>query len=507
MALPPVTKAVTIIPPPMYLALLATAGLASILLAASAWRHRRYPGFVFFAAMEVGTAWWIACYLGEQLDPAHERLWFALKFPAIAAIAPSWLLFILHLLGERPRARLWGLAFVWPVLLFPVMLTNDSHRWFFTDIVRRGELVGLNGPLFTIHLALAYTYILIGAALLFRDWRRRGSVQSGLMFLGGLLPFIGNVVNELGKASPALAANLAYNPTLPGFAFSSLFIGWAALRYRLLDPRPVARDALFESMPDVVLVLNEHDLIVDANRAAAAMLGTTQRALLGRPWADVFAAGPWRDVVHGEQSSVEREWPGETGPRWLEVQRHILWDARGRSLGLLLVARDVTARKQFEEELRAASYHDRLTGLANRRYFDDEAARLQASREFPVAIFAFDLDGLKQVNDRDGHDAGDALLQAMAAFLTHFFRAGDRVVRQGGDEFIVLLPSTTADEAERIRARLPAALAQANAGRTPPLRFSTGVSVAADAADWAPALKRADDRLYEAKRDAGAVPA
>ncbi len=491
----------------MYLALLATAGLASMLLASSAWRHRRYPGFGFFVAMEVGTAWWIACYLGEQLDPAHDRLWFALKFPAIAAIAPSWLLFTLHQLGERPRVQLWALAFVWPVLLFPLMLTNDSHRWVFTDVIRRGELVGLNGPLFNIHLALAYSYVLIGAGLLYRDWHRRGSVQSGLMFLGGMVPLAGNILNEFGKASATVSLYLTYNPTLPGFAFSSLFIGWAALRYRLLDPGPVARDALFASMPEVVLVLNQHDLIVDANPAAAAMLGTTPRKLLGVPWTEVFTAEAWRDIPHGEKSAVEREWPGEAGSRWLEVQRHIMWDNRGRSLGLLLVARDVTARKQFEEELRAASYHDRLTGLANRRYFDDEAARLQGSREFPVAIFAFDLDGLKQVNDRDGHDAGDELLQAMAAFLTHFVRAGDRIVRHGGDEFIVLLPSTTADEAERIRARLPGALAQFNAGRRHALRFSTGVAVAADAADWAPALKRADARLYEAKRDAGAVPA
>lgn len=491
----------------MYLALLATAGLASILLAASAWRHRRNPGFGFFAAMEVGTAWWIACYLGEQLDPVHDRLWFALKFPAIAAIAPSWLLFTLHQLGERPRPRLWALAFVWPVLLFPLLLTNDSHRWFFTDIVRRQELIGLNGPLFNIHLALAYSYILIGAGLLFRDWRRTRSVQTGLMLLGGLLPFIGNVANELGKATPAVAEYLAYNPTLPGFAFSSLFIGWAALRYQLLDPRPLARDALFDTMPDIVLVLNQRDIIVDANRAAAAMLDTTPRALLGQSWMEVFAAEAWREIPHGGRDSVEREWPGKTGQRWLEVRRHVLYDSQRRARGLMLVARDVTARKQFEDELRAASYHDLLTGLSNRRYFDDEATRLQGSREFPVAIFAFDLDGLKQVNDRDGHDAGDELLRAMAAFLTQFVRAGDRVVRQGGDEFIVLLPSTTADEAERIRSRLPGALAQFNAGRTQPLRFSTGVSVAADAADWTPALKRADDRLYEAKRNVGAVPA
>ena len=377
---------------------------------------------------------------------------------------------------------------------------------FFAEVVQRHELVGLNGPLFPFHLAISYTFFLVAAALLLRDWQRRGSVQSGLLFIGGLIPFAGNVLNELGKASPTVGAYLVYNPTLPGFVFSALFIGWAALRYRLLDPRPVARDALFESMPEVVLVLNETDVIVDANCAAAELLGTPERDLLGMPWNDVFKAPEWRSIPHGSESTVEREWTRGTSSKWLEIQRHNLWDTRGRSLGLLIVGRDVTARRQFEHDLRAESYRDRLTGLSNRRYFDDEAARLQCSREFPVAVFACDLDGLKQVNDRDGHAAGDLLLQAMAAFLSQFFRAGDRVIRQGGDEFVVLLPSTGADEAERIRARLGAALAQLNADRGTPLRFSTGVSVAADAGDWTSALTRADQRLYEAKRQAGALP-
>ncbi len=246
--------------------------------------------------------------------------------------------------------------------------------------------------------------------------------------------------------------------------------------------------------------------IVDLNGSAAEMLGRPERDVLGLAWSEVFAAPAWRAIPHGAESTVEREWTRGTSTKWLEIQRHNLWDAGGQSLGLLIVARDVTARKQVEQELRAQSYHDRLTGLSNRRYFDDEAARLQSSREFPVAVFAFDLDGLKQVNDRDGHAAGDVLLQAMASFLTQFFRAGDRVVRQGGDEFVVLLPSTSADEAEHIRDRLGPALAQFNAASALPLRFSTGVAVAAEAGDWAAAIKRADERLYDSKREAGALP-
>ena len=105
------------------------------------------------------------------------------------------------------------------------------------------------------------------------------------------------------------------------------------------------------------------------------------------------------------------------------------------------------------------------------------------------------------MNDRHGHAAGDLLLQGMAAFLTAFFRAGDRVIRQGGDEFLVLLPETDADEAERIRSRLSSALSQFNVEHNMHLRFSTGVSVIADASDWAHGVKRADERLYEAKRE------
>jgi diguanylate cyclase (GGDEF)-like protein/PAS domain S-box-containing protein len=490
----------------MYLALLTAAGLVSLVLAAVAWRNRRHPGFGYFAAMELATAWWILCYLGEQLDPARAHIWFTLKFPAIGIVPPSWLLFTLHQMGERPRSRAWWFAYLWPALLLPLVATNDAHRLFFTEVVQRHELVGLNGPLFPLHLLISYLFFLVAAWKLLRDWQRRRRVPSGLLFIGGLIPFAGNLLNEMGKASPAVGAYLVYNPTLPGFAFSALFIGWAVLRYRLLDPRPMARDRLFELMPEAVLVLNDNDVIVDANHAAARLLGMPERDLLGTPWDEAFTAPEWHAIPHGAESTVERHWTQGTASRWLEVQRNNLWDRRGRSVGLLIVARDVSARKQFEQELRAQSYRDRLTGLSNRRYFDDEAARLQSSREFPVTVFAFDLDGLKQVNDRAGRTAGDELLQAMAAFLTQFFRAGDRVIRQGGDEFVVLLPSTGADEAERIRGRMWAALDQFNSTSAVPLRFSTGVSVAADAGDWAAAIKRADERLYEAKREAGAIP-
>src|SRR5687767_6026698 len=112
----------------MYLAVLTAAGVASAVLGANAWRNRRYPGFVYFAVMELATAWWVFCYLGEQLDPENSRLWFALKFPAIGLIPPSWLFFSLYQIGERPRSRGRWFAYLWPLVLGPIAYTNDTHR-------------------------------------------------------------------------------------------------------------------------------------------------------------------------------------------------------------------------------------------------------------------------------------------------------------------------------------------------------------------------------------------
>lgn len=185
-----------------------------------------------------------------------------------------------------------------------------------------------------------------------------------------------------GVACAVLAANAWRNRHYPGFAyFAAMELAAAFWIFcylgEQLDPRPVARAALFESMPEVVLVLNEHDVVVDANRAACALLGHTERALLGLPWPQPFPAPEWHTIPHGSHNVLEREWVRDGTTTCLEVQRHPLWDAAGRSLGLLIVARDVTARKQVEQELREQSYRDRLTGLSNRRYLDDEAARLR----------------------------------------------------------------------------------------------------------------------------------
>jgi diguanylate cyclase (GGDEF)-like protein/PAS domain S-box-containing protein len=488
----------------MYLIFLSVTALASAVFAASGFRHRQRAGFGYFAALEAAAVWWILCYLGEQLDPPRARLWFALKFPAIAAIPPSWFLFVRAQVGRPITGRDAWPFYVWPLVVGPLVLTNDLHRTFFSEIVQRRELAGLNGPLFFVHLAFSYGLFLGGAVLLAREAVRRQGLdrwRSLLLLAGGLLPFGGNVLNETAKRLPAVAGLVEVNPTLPAFALSAVFFGWVSQRYGLLDPRPLARELLFESMTDLVVVLDDQGVIVDANRATVELLGAS-RSLTGTSWDRAFAGAPgWQRLpLSGNSSALERPLQTPAGTLWFDIQHHPLVDRTGRVVGGLVSARDVTSRKQLEDELRRLSFRDGLTGLSNRNYFDREGERLRRSREFPVTVFAFDLDGLKATNDTHGHHAGDRLIQDMARFLQQFFRAGDRICRTGGDEFLVLLPRTTTAEAETIALRLRHVLEGFNMGRDLRLEFSLGHATIDQPEGWDAAVRLADSRLYDDKQ-------
>jgi diguanylate cyclase (GGDEF)-like protein/PAS domain S-box-containing protein len=121
------------------------------------------------------------------------------------------------------------------------------------------------------------------------------------------------------------------------------------------------------------------------------------------------------------------------GVRYTEVEKEILVFVSNQ----IAMAID---RKRIEETLKYSSTHEPLTGLYNRGYYEEEIKRLGSGRQFPVGVIMMDIDGLKVINDKYGHAAGDELLKSFASVLQKEFRSNDVVARIGGDEFSVLLP-------------------------------------------------------------------
>jgi len=154
---------------------------------------------------------------------------------------------------------------------------------------------------------------------------------------------------------------------------------------------------------------------------------------------------------------------------------------------------DITARKQLEEQLREAGIRDPLTGLHNRRYLMDLAARLEVGKRRWAALVV-DIDHFKDYNDRFGHRTGDEVLVRTARFLAYHVRAEDAVVRYGGDEFLILLVGEAAASAARVARRMEAA-----APLAAPVPFSLGWARSRRGERVEQTVNRADHRLIRVR--------
>lgn len=122
--------------------------------------------------------------------------------------------------------------------------------------------------------------------------------------------------------------------------------------------------------------------------------------------------------------------------------------------GVGVIFSDITGKKEAERWLKYLSFHDKLTGLYNRAFFEEEMTRLSSSRQLPLSIIMGDINGLKLINDTFGHSFGDKLLINTAKLLKSVCRNEDIIARLGGDEYIILLPNSTEKDVARMTDRI-----------------------------------------------------
>jgi len=161
----------------------------------------------------------------------------------------------------------------------------------------------------------------------------------------------------------------------------------------------------------------------------------------------------------------------------------------------------ISQLREKERQIRHVSLHDSITGLHNRVYFEEEMRRMESGRHNPVGLIICDVDGLKLVNDTLGHNTGDTLLAAAARVIRDSFRGSDVVARVGGDEFAVVLPSSSLTVVEESCRRIEEAVTAYNTANPElPLSISVGFAVRNDSSRGMDDLfKEADNNMYRKK--------
>jgi diguanylate cyclase (GGDEF)-like protein/PAS domain S-box-containing protein len=274
----------------------------------------------------------------------------------------------------------------------------------------------------------------------------------------------------------------------------------------------------FERAPIGMALVNLDGQLMRVNEALCVITGYNARELVTKTFqelthpddldADLELA---RQLLAGQiqEYQIEKRYVDANGRHvWINLSGTLVRDGHGEPRHFIAQVQDIAERKRLEDRLRDLADHDSLTGLRNRRVFEEalliQVGRCQRYGE-QAALVMIDLDDFKAVNDTHGHRAGDRLLKAVAAAITGRIRATDTAARLGGDEFAVLLTHFDNRNASAFADQLQQAIAAAcihDGGHELRVRASVGLELINEhTATDELVLAAADRAMYRAKQD------
>jgi diguanylate cyclase (GGDEF)-like protein len=496
-------------------------------------RRANFAGRRFFLIANVALTYWLAMATFEQwtLDPGC-KVWFAaLTHFGITLVPVSWVMFIhRYCFGLRGPIALWQAAALTllPITVAAVALTSPWHGMFYaagTGPVGDwpgAPVIYTHGVLFAVFSAVLYGFMVWSLVLLFRGLvtaRKNYRVHFALLLLLTLAPLAAN----LGYVVADFAL-FDFDPTPFFFIFTSMAYAVIIMTNNHLDLVGIARKDFFDDFSSALAVIDTAGRMQAVNHAAESVMGTAA------------IAETLMTLVQTAEKQGGRPIEGQiitTGARALRVSLHPVLSPLGQrrqTIGWMAMVEDVTVwhamivvltasleeqtgelerSREESAQMQSLAVRDPLTGALNRRGLENALKSLLSDGTPPdmIGIALVDIDHFKQINDRFGHDAGDAVLVRFADILLRTFRRSDLVFRVGGEEFLVLGPgldlATMAERLEDAREMLATDVHVKDAVPDEPVQFSAGLDhwTASGARTMTEVMRSVDTLLYVAKRD------
>ena len=447
------------------------------------WRRRIIPGVLALMVFMAGVAIWTWTYSLYWLFPDWpiDYFWLDATYLGVVIVPTAMFIFSLQVNNRdhwitRKTLILLGVE---PVLTLVILWTDPYHGLFFagkrtplsTDIFEGGFWFWFNVIYIYILIFLTLFVILRGFLLAKGIYRQ----QHGLLLAGAGFPVLINLLRFFGfQPFPGL------DLTPIVFSIQGLFYTIGVFRFSIFDLVPVAREALLETMPEGLLVVDNRWRVVDINQSALSLLDQERSAVIGTGISVVLRNWPELEEIikRGDRMPTSYQLP-YLDDRYMGINITPLFDKQGHITGRLVTGQDITRQletearleevnqqlrtqlhkiKSLQAKLEEQAIRDPLTGLLNRRFFEEalkkEVAHADRKKQ-AITILILDIDEFKRVNDTYGHAAGDAVLETFGKVITQQTRKDDLAVRLGGEEFLILMTEMSLDQgikrAEEIR--------------------------------------------------------
>jgi len=329
------------------------------------WNQRNAPGRLAFCGLMTAVIIWAIASVGEftAVSYSSKVLWSKISYIGIVNTPPAWLLFAAnysHRKGwQSGKQYLW--LWIIPSVILLLVMTNEWHGLIWSSIIPISKEVGAwliyhHGIAFYINTVYAYLLLLIGSfwllafAIRYQSLYRR---QVGTLIIGVLIPFSGNLLYIL-RLNPWPGLDI----TPLSFAFSGLLFAWSLFSHKLFSITPIAREKLFESMKEGIIVLDLENKILDINPSACRLFNRDAAQVIGKEIGLVISNQ--QELVEKYQTAREAHAIIEISQsQVIELNITPIYNHRNQYSGRLIVLREITEQRYFEKAL--AEQRDFLT--------------------------------------------------------------------------------------------------------------------------------------------------
>ncbi|MGD6967339.1 histidine kinase N-terminal 7TM domain-containing protein [Rossellomorea vietnamensis] len=497
----------------VYVLLIGLAGFLSLGLSLfSYYKLQEAPGGRQYMIAALLSSVFTFAYIFELTSSTLKevKFWLGAEYLVMPFI-PGFLLWMcVKYAGIELRQRHLYLLFLPPIISVFTHHTNELHHLYYSSI-RLRENTSLStveltyGPLFYVHALYLFLCLVTSIVLLLLQLKKapfRFRMQIIMMVMGLFVPIAANYfyVNKYSHMGIDLGP--------VSMSLSFIFHGIALLSYQMFNVLPIAREKIFDSMREGVVVLDQRGAVLDYNQAMLTVVPELSQLSVGKAIHKVLHDQVLAGLIcQGKECDYKCNQDGTVNH--YQVRFSPVFRKNKEVIGTIITFMNISERVLLQDKLKKLASFDGLTNVYNRTYFMDSAESLLNSSVNGASLVLFDIDHFKQVNDTYGHEAGDIVLSQVASEAKSHLRADDLLGRYGGEEFIILLPETTIEEAfviaNQLRISIAASLIKVDR-RPVQVTSSFGVSYIPGREEFTRerlkgVVGNADQALYHAKRN------